>query len=58
MQEKRDGAETDFIRKRQGDQVFGKRSPDEVDEFGRRFLEMSYGLERVERWRIEKGAKS
>lgn len=50
-------AEMDFVRRGQGEKIFEQRCPDEVDEFAKHLFEMLYGLERVERWRIEKSAK-
>lgn len=52
---KDDWEETDFVRRGQCSHIFEKRSPEEVDEFASHTLEMTFGLERVERWRIMKG---
>ncbi|ROV92320.1 hypothetical protein VSDG_07260 [Cytospora chrysosperma] len=55
--EKHEQAETDFVRRGQSSWIFEQRSPEDVDEFARLSLEITFGLERVERWRIMKGAK-
>lgn len=55
--ERQKWAEIDFLRRLQGDQMFDQKCPEEVDEFARRLYEVAYGLERVEQWRIQKGAR-
>lgn len=55
--EKHEQAETDFVRRGQSSWIFEQRSPEDVDEFARLTLEITFGLERVERWRIMKGEK-
>lgn len=55
--EKQEGAGVDFIRRNECPRVFEQRRPEEVDLFATRMLEMTCGLERVERWKIDMGGK-
>lgn len=41
----------DFIRRDQAFRIFQEKDPDEVDEFTRRMLEMTFGMDKVEQWR-------
>ncbi|KUI56276.1 Oleate-activated transcription factor 1 [Cytospora mali] len=51
------GAGVDFIRRRQANEILEKRSPKDMDLFATRMLEMQFGLERVEQWRLVMGSK-
>lgn len=42
-----------FMRRGQTQRLFGEQTPDEVDEFGKIMLEVTFGTERVERWGME-----
>lgn len=44
---------TDFVR-RHGHRLFEEKRPEDIDEFTVRLLEISYGLERIERWKFGK----
>jgi hypothetical protein len=42
-----------FMPRGQTQRLFGDKTPDEVDHFGKLMLEVTYGLERMERWGVE-----
>ncbi|ROW15079.1 hypothetical protein VPNG_03416 [Cytospora leucostoma] len=55
--EKQEGIGIDFIRRQQAHLVFEQRSPEDLDEFSRCLFEITFGIERMERWRAAMGAK-
>lgn len=55
--EKQEGLGIDFIRRQQAHVVFEQRSPDDIDEFSKRLFEITFGIERMERWAAAMGAR-
>lgn len=50
------GQGVDFVNRTQWGGIFEDRRPEEMDEFTREVLDITYGTERVERWRIKMAA--
>lgn len=50
------GKSVDFVNRTQWGGMFEGRRPEEMDEFTKEVLEITYGSERVERWRINMAA--
>lgn len=48
--------ELDFVNRTQWSGMFESRRPEEIDEFCKEALEITYGSERVERWKINMAA--
>lgn len=45
-----------FIHRFETDKLFSTRTPDDVDDFTRLMMEITYGVERMEKWRQEDAA--